>query len=148
MGTLDNFKSTTMLKLLASSLILTTSAESKPNPIRRVVTLLQEMQKEITVEVEKEKEMYEKFQCFCKQNSGTLDAKTKEAAALIKKTKAEVASLTGEKKQLKEEIAKHKKERKQAEADLKAAIKKRQDEKVKYDAATKEQRKTLSDLDK
>lgn len=137
-----------MLKLLASSLILATSAEAKPNPIRRVVTLLQEMQKEIAAEVEKEKEMYEKFQCFCKQNSGTLDAKTKEAAALIKKTKAVVASLTGQKKQLKEEIAKHKKERKQAEADLKAATKKRQEEKVKYDAATKEQRKTLSDLDK
>lgn len=137
-----------MKKFLVSSVLMAGVAEARPNPIRRVVTLLQEMQKEITAEVEKEKEMYEKFQCYCKQNSGSLDAKTKEAAALIKKTKAEVESLTGQKKQLKEELKKHKKERKQAEADLKAATKKRAEEKAKYDEATKEQRKTLSDLDK
>lgn len=137
-----------MKKFIFSSAFLAGTVDAKPNPIRRVVTLLQEMQKEITTEVEKEKEMYEKFQCYCKQNSGSLDAKTKEAAALIKKTKAEVESLTGQKKQLKEELKKHKKERKQAEADLKAATKKRAEEKAKYDEATKEQRKTLSDLDK
>lgn len=135
-------------KVIFSSAFLAGAVDAKPNPIRRVVTLLQEMQKEITTEVEKEKEMYEKFQCYCKQNSGSLDAKTKEAAALIKKTKAEVESLTGQKKQLREELKKHKKERKQAEADLKAATKKRAEEKAKYDEATKEQRKTLSDLDK
>lgn len=135
-------------KVIFSSAFLAGTVDAKPNPIRRVVTLLQEMQKEITTEVEKEKEMYEKFQCYCKQNSGSLDAKTKEAAALIKKTKAEVESLTGQKKQLREELKKHKKERKQAEADLKAATKKRAEEKAKYDEATKEQRKTLSDLDK
>jgi uncharacterized coiled-coil DUF342 family protein len=137
-----------MKKFVISTVALAGVAEAKANPIRRVVTLLQEMQKEITAEVEKEKDMFEKFQCYCKKNSGSLDSKTKEAAALIKKTKAEVEGLTGQKKQLTEELKQHKADRKKAEADLKAASKKRAEEKAKFDEATKEQRKTLADLDK
>lgn len=136
------------MKLLSVSSALVAVSEAKPNPIRRVVTLMQEMQQEITAEVEKEKKMFEKFQCYCKKNSGDLDAKTKEAAALIKKTKAEAEALAGQKKQLKEEIKQHKADRKKAEADLKAATAKRTEEKAKFDAATKEHKKTLSDLEK
>jgi len=137
-----------MKKFVISTVALAGLTEAKPNPIRRVVTLLQEMQKEITAEVEKEKDMFEKFQCYCKKNSGSLDSKTKEAAALIKKTKAEVESLTGQKKQLTEELKQHKADRKKADADLKAATKKRGEEKAKFDEATKEQQKTLGDLEK
>jgi chromosome segregation ATPase len=122
-------------------------AEAKPNPIRRVVTLLQEMAEEITTEVEKEKKQYEKFQCYCKKNDGALDAKAKEAAALIKKTKAEVESLTGQKKALAEDLKKHKKDREEAKKNLDLATKKRTEEKAKYDEATKEQKKTLEDID-
>lgn len=128
--------------------MLLAGAEAKANPIRRVVTLLQNMQKEITDEVRKEGEMYKKFECYCKKNSGDLDQKTKEAAALIKRTKALVEGLTAQKKQLKEEIAQHKKDRKKAEADLKATIAKRAEEKKVYDEATKDNRKTLEDLGK
>jgi len=121
---------------------------AKPNPIRRIVTLLQEMQEEIEAEVAKEKKQWEKFQCFCKKNDGALDKKAKVAAAVIKKTKAKVESLTGQKKQLAEEIKKHKKDRKDAEANLEAATKKRAEEKAKFDEATKDVRKTLDDIDK
>jgi len=123
-------------------------AEAKPNPIRRVVTLLQEMAEEIETEVEKEKKAYEKFQCFCKKNDGALDSKAKESAALIKKTKAEVESLTGQKKALAEDLKKHKKDREEAKKNLALATKKRAEEKTKYDEATKEQKKTLEDIDK
>lgn len=124
------------------------AAEAKPNPIRRVVTLLQEMQKEIEDEIEKEKKQWVKFQCFCKKNDGALDMKAKEAAAIIKKTKAEVESLSAQKKQLAEEIKKHKKDRADAEKNLDQASKKRAEEKAKYDEATKDVRKTLDDIDK
>jgi chromosome segregation ATPase len=121
---------------------------AKPNPIRRVVGLLQEMQKEIEAEVAKEKKQWEKFQCFCKKNDGALDKKAKEAAAVIKKTQAEVESLTGQKKQLAEELKKHKKDRKDAEKNLADATKKRAEEKAKFDEATKDVRKTLEDIDR
>merc|ERR1719428_2047650 len=100
-------------------------SDAKPNPIRRIVTLLQEMQEEIEGEIEKEKKQWEKFQCFCKKNDGALDKKAKEAAALIKKTKAEVESLSAQKKQLAEEIKKHKKDRADAEKSLETETKKR-----------------------
>lgn len=95
--------------------LMTLGASAAPNPIRRVVTLLQEMSKEISAELEKERDMHEKFACYCKKNDGELDKKAKEAAALIKKTKAEVESNTALKKQLGEEISKHKQERGDAE---------------------------------
>lgn len=138
-----------MRKFLAfASGVALAEAAAKPNPIRRVVTLLQEMAAEIEAEVEKEKKQYEKFQCYCKKNDGALDAKAKEAAALIKKTKAEVESLTGQKKALAEDLKKHKKDREEAKKNLELATKKRTEEKTKYDEATKEQRKTLEDIDK
>jgi len=133
---------------VASGAFVLAEAASKPNPIRRVVTLLQEMAAEIEAEVEKEKKQYEKFQCYCKKNDGALDGKAKEAAALIKKTRAEVESLAGQKKALAEDLKKHKKDREEAKKNLELATKKRAEEKSKYDEATKEQRKTLDDIAK
>lgn len=107
--------------VLSASASLTTKA----NPIRRVVNLLEEMASEIQAEITKEKKAYEKFECYCKKNDGELGKQAAEAAALIKKTRAEVEANTGLKKQLKEEIQKAQLERKQAQKDLEGATKKR-----------------------
>lgn len=123
-------------------------ATAAPNPIRRVVTLLQEMAEEISESLKKERDLHEKFQCYCKKNDGQLDQKAKLGAALIKRTKAVVKANTALKQQLGEEIEQHKAERKEAEAKLEASIAKRTEEKAKFDEATKEERKTLEDLDK
>lgn len=42
------------------------------NPIRKVVAMLQAMQKKVTEEGEREKELYEKFQCYCTTGGGDL----------------------------------------------------------------------------
>jgi len=136
-----------MRKFLAAASGAIVLVEAKQNPIRRVVTLLQEMASEIEAEVAKEKDQFEKFECFCKKNDGELDAKAKEAAALIKKKRGEVDGLTGQKKALAEDLKKHKKDREKAKKNLDASTEKRMEEKSKYDAATKEQRKTLEDID-
>jgi predicted nucleic acid-binding Zn-ribbon protein len=47
------------------------------NPIRKVVTLLQEMQTKVTEEGKKEEEMYHKFMCYCKTSGGDLEASIK-----------------------------------------------------------------------
>lgn len=137
-----------MRSFLVGGLFAAGLAEAKPNPIRRVVTLLQEMGEEIEAEITKEQKMFDKFQCYCKKNDGALDKKAKEAAALIKKTKAEVEGHTAHKKQLTEELKKHKKDREDAEKRLEAATAQRTEEKTKYDEQTKEVRKTLEDIDK
>jgi len=47
-------------------------AESAANPIRKVVNMLQAMQQKVTEEGEKEKELYEKFMCYCKTGGSDL----------------------------------------------------------------------------
>merc|ERR1719253_1845310 len=55
------------------------STQSVANPVRRVVTLLQNMQKKVEAEGKKEEELYSKFSCYCK--TGTADLSGSIAAA-------------------------------------------------------------------
>mmetsp|Transcript_14669 Transcript_14669/g.25978 ORF Transcript_14669/g.25978 Transcript_14669/m.25978 type:complete len:723 (-) Transcript_14669:109-2277(-) len=52
------------------------------NPIRKVVTMLQNIQKKVAAEGEKEKDLYDKFMCYCK--TGVSDLKASIAAANTK----------------------------------------------------------------
>jgi len=93
--------------LLMSLAILSPSgtSASAANPIRRVVTMLQEMQVKVAKEGEKEKTLFDKFMCYCKTAGGDLEASIKEG-------KAKIASLEGLLKTGKEKME-------QLEADLK-----------------------------
>jgi len=97
------------------------NADEGANPIRKIVTLLQDMQKEIEAEGVKEKELYDKFMCFC---SGGAE----ELAKTIADAKQEVETLTGkleeekaEKSGLEGDLVKHKEDRTAATADLEKA---------------------------
>jgi len=48
------------------------SASGMMNPIRKVVTLLQNLQTKVQKEGEKEKDLYDKFMCYCKSGQGDL----------------------------------------------------------------------------
>merc|ERR1740121_1375855 len=54
---------------------------SAANPVRRVVTLLQKMQTQITEEGKKEEDLFEKFMCYCKTGADDLSASIKAAEA-------------------------------------------------------------------
>merc|ERR1719160_1332311 len=51
------------------------------NPIRKVVVMLQAMQKKVQAEGEKEEELYEKFMCYCKNGAGALSKSIADAEA-------------------------------------------------------------------
>jgi hypothetical protein len=51
------------------------------NPIRKVVTMLQSMQKKITAEGEKEEELFDKFMCYCKNGASALAKSIADAEA-------------------------------------------------------------------
>jgi len=57
---------------LASSSAIAAEQKAAANPIRKVVTMLQAMQTKVSEEGEKEKEMFDKFQCYCKNSGSTL----------------------------------------------------------------------------
>merc|ERR1719414_855649 len=57
-------------------------AQSSGNPVRKVVTMLQAMQKKTEAEGEKEEELYKKFMCYCK--TGTVELANSIASANTK----------------------------------------------------------------
>jgi predicted nucleic acid-binding Zn-ribbon protein len=91
------------------------------NPIRKIVTLLQNMQKEIETEGAKEQEMFDKFMCFCSGNDGDLKKKAADATAQIEELAAKLKAEEAEKVQLGQDLIGHKKDRESAGADIEEA---------------------------
>jgi len=65
-------RSVVTLASVVTAALARESVENAVNPIRRVVTMLQMMQKKITAEGEKEKELFDKFMCYCQTGAGEL----------------------------------------------------------------------------
>jgi len=105
---------------------------SGANPIRRVVNMLQAMQKKVEEEGEKEKDLYEKFVCYCKTNTGELTASIAEAQTKIAQLETQVKEDTAAKAQLDEELRNHKSDREEAINSLAGATKMRAKEAESY----------------
>merc|ERR1719265_2113419 len=110
------------------------------NPIRKVVTLMQNMQKEIEAEGEKEKELHEKFMCYCKTTSAELTKAEEDAKAKIEELSAKLKAEEAEKSQIGQELIDHKKDREGAKQDLEEATALRSKEAAEFSA-------TKADLD-
>jgi len=96
-----------VLALAVSVQAVEESSQVNVNPIRRVVTMLQAMQKKVSAEGVKEQELFDKFMCYCKNGKGALEA---SVAAAVSKNEALIASIKETESQLT-----------QAKADLKSA---------------------------
>jgi len=105
------------------------------NPIRRVVTLMQDMQKEIEAEGKKEDDLYKKFECYCSGNNENLSKEGEDAATQIEELEAKIKEEKASKKQLVEELKQHKKDRYGATQDLEKATTIRKKENEAYIAA-------------
>jgi len=84
------------------------------NPIRRVVTLLQNMQDKVTAEGKKEEELFEKFMCYCKSGSGDLKKSISDGETKISEDSASLEEKSALSAQLKKDLAEHKGDRKDA----------------------------------
>jgi len=112
-------KSHTMaMKLVILALLLPVlhATEHRTNPIRKVVTMLQSMQKKVSAEGEKDKELYEKFMCYCKTSGSDLEASIAASEKKIEELGADIPAAESKKAALEEEV-------KQAQADREAAKK-------------------------
>mmetsp|Transcript_26616 Transcript_26616/g.48255 ORF Transcript_26616/g.48255 Transcript_26616/m.48255 type:complete len:692 (+) Transcript_26616:60-2135(+) len=92
------------------------------NPIRRVVTMLQNMQAKVATEAEKEKVLYDKFMCYCKTSGGALSESIAAAEAAAPALVSEIEQASAKKVQM--------------EADLKAAKASRAEAKAAMGKAT------------
>jgi len=110
--------------------------QTEANPIRKVVTILQDMQKEIEAEGDKEKDLFDKFMCFCEGNTDGMSAAAEKAAQDIVELKSKLEAEKAEKTQLDQELVQHKLDREKAKADLEQATMIREKEHAEYVAAT------------
>jgi len=74
------------------------------NPIRRVVTLLQNMQKKVEEEGKKEQKLFEKFMCYCKNGLGDLRQTIDAAESKIPKVESGLAEAEALKEQLEKDL--------------------------------------------
>jgi len=106
------------LLMSSASAVDKTQGLAAANPIRRVVNLLQDMQKKVEAEGKKEKELFEKFMCYCKNGATELEAAVTAADNKLPKLESSLAEALASKDQLVTDIA----EARQAVADAKQAI--------------------------
>merc|ERR1719324_679701 len=82
---------------------------------------MQNMQKEIEAEGVKEKELFDKFMCYCSGNNGDLTKAAADAKAQIEQLTAQLKSEEAEKSSIGQELIDHKKDRESAGSDIEEA---------------------------
>merc|ERR1719197_1200494 len=91
----------TLIRLLIIAAPLALHAEElqhRDNPIRKVVTMLQSMQKKVEEEAKTELALFEKYMCYCKTAGGDLDAGVTAAEEKLESMKAALKSAKEKKK--------------------------------------------------
>jgi chromosome segregation ATPase len=104
------------------------AADASANPVRKVVTLLQKMQEQVKKEGEKEKELYEKFMCYCKTGGSDLSASITAAETKIPQLSAEIESAESAKAETEAALAQARSDLKEAKAAMAAATAQREKE--------------------
>jgi len=127
----------------ASSADLVESADSLAgNPIRKVVTMLQALQKKVTAEGETEANLYEKFNCYCKNSGSTLSRSISDAEAKIPSLASDVEEAVAKQKQDQEDLKQAHTDRTDATSSMDSATAMR--EKAAADFATEKAEQTAN----
>jgi len=114
----------TLICLLAIAAPLTLHAseqQHRDNPIRKVVTMLQGMQKKVEEEAKTELALFEKYMCYCKTAGGDLDAGVTAAEEKLESMKAALKSAKEKKKQTEADLKEHQTSRAEAKAAMEEA---------------------------
>merc|ERR1719410_2890855 len=117
------------------------TADAEANPVRKVVTMLQKMQNKVTAEGEREKQLYEKYNCWCRNGKGTLVKTIAGATTKIPQVQSDIEAGKNQLTQLKGDLKQHQTDRESAKAAIAeaAAIREKEAasfaaEKAEYDA--------------
>jgi len=107
---------------------------------------MQNMQKEVEAEGAKEKELFDKFMCFCGGSGSEMATAIETGKAKIEELTAKVKSEEAEKIQLEQELVDHKKDREQAKADLGEATTLREKESAEFEAMAADSKTNIEGL--
>jgi len=106
--------------------------ESRVNPIRKVVTMLQMMQNKVTAEGKKAEEIFDKFMCYCDNADTLLAGAITTAENKIPQLEAAVGKDVSLKKQLDTDVKNHKADREAAKGAIAEATALREKEATEF----------------
>merc|ERR1719323_2941550 len=137
-----------LVSTLASAIATSSSLSAGANPIRKVVNLLQAMQKKVTEEGAKAEELHQKFMCYCKNSGGALTASIEAAEKKIPDVQSSLKAATERKAQTESDLKSNQKDREAAKAAMTEATAIRQKEKATFDKALTDNKQNLAALGK
>merc|ERR1719163_2772822 len=108
------------------------STHAAANPIRRVVTLIQGLQKKVEEEAVAEQKLFDEFMCYCKTGVGTLEESIAASDAKVPKVAAAIEAAEAGVKQLKADLKQHQADRASAEESSEKATAIREKEAAAY----------------
>lgn len=92
------------------------AADTAANPIRRVVNLLSAMQKKVEADGKREKELFDKFMCYCKNAGSSLGDAINSADTKIPQVASSIKEGEANKLQLEQELKDHQASRAEAKS--------------------------------
>jgi len=107
-------------------------AAAAENPIRRIVNLLQMMQKEVAEDGEKDEDTTEKFLCYCQTNDKTLAEGIAALEDQIPQIEASIKEAEAYAQSVDDELAQHKQDRADAKATIESATSQREKEAAEF----------------
>merc|ERR1719203_2252624 len=110
--------------------------------------MLQSMQKKVTAEGEKEKDLFEKFMCYCKHGDEALAKSISEAEAKVPAVTSDIEEAEGQVKQLKLDLKSHQTDRAAAKSAMAEATKLREKEASAFAAVKSESDANIAALTK
>jgi len=108
------------------------------NPIRKVVTMLQTLKTKVESEGEKERELHEKYMCYCKGAGNTLGKSIADAQARAPELTAAIDAGNGQMAQLKEDLKNHQNDRAAAKTAMAEATALREKENAAFNTVESE----------
>jgi chromosome segregation ATPase len=107
-------------------------AQHRANPIRKVVTMLQEMEKQVTAEGEKEEKAFKEFMCYCKTGVTTLEQSISDGEAKIEMLTNKLKELVEKKDATEASLKEHGDSREEAKKQVAEATALRESEHKKF----------------
>merc|ERR1719359_2676269 len=108
------------------------------NPIRKVVTMLQHMEKKIVAEGEKEKALFDKYMCYCKTSGGDLQKSISDAETKAPQLESDIKEAEAKKAQDDEDVKQAQEDRAAAKEAMASATALREKEAAAYAKASSE----------
>jgi len=132
--------------VLMLGLVSVQGSNVQANPIRKVVNMLQAMEKKVTAEGAKEQALFDKYMCYCKNSGGDLSKSIGSANTKIPQVGSDIKEGEAKLVQLKEDLKQHQVDRSAAKAAVADATALRNKEAATYGAESSELKANIASM--